>query len=98
MEKECERSECKSLFVPNKSNQKYCSQECCRIVNNEKAKRRYHLLKQYKGGEARVCSVKGCDTILSKYNDSNICNLHRNIMLRKRLREWGWNEDIAEML
>lgn len=71
----CQYDECDNEFEPRTHNQKYCSDECCRIATNIKIKERYYEKKERLSGKKRICKSRGCDTILDRYNDSNICNL-----------------------
>jgi hypothetical protein len=62
---------CGEDFVPRRYNMIYCSPECCRQATNAKIVERYYQKKKPKTRERRLCSE--CPTVLSKYNDSNIC-------------------------
>jgi len=61
-------------FEPKTHNQKYCSDECCRIATNEKLKQSYYEKKERLAGKKRICKKSGCNVILSRYNESNICD------------------------
>lgn len=63
-------------FEPNTHNQKYCSAECCRIATNRRIMERYYERKRNRSGSERLCRSKGCDTRLSRYNDSRYCSVH----------------------
>lgn len=67
----CARAECGNVGLKATHNQKYCSNECCRIETNRKIMKKYHERAAIKRGKTRLC-VK-CDTKLSRYNTSNIC-------------------------
>ena len=69
----CAYDECKKDFEPKTHNQKYCSDECCRIATNIKIKEKYYEKKERLSGKKRVCKSRGCDTILSRYDESDIC-------------------------
>jgi ribosomal protein S27AE len=70
----CAYDECKKDFTPKTHNQKYCSDECCRIATNEKLKQAYYEKKERLAGKKRICKNKGCNVILSRYNNTNICD------------------------
>jgi hypothetical protein len=70
----CAYNKCNKEFTPKTHNQKYCSDECCRIATNEKLKEQYYEKKARLAGKQRTCKTKGCNVILSRYNDSNICD------------------------
>jgi len=61
-------------FEPKTHNQKYCSDECCRIATNEKLKQSYYEKKERLAGKKRICKKSGCNVILSRYNEKNICD------------------------
>ena len=69
----CAYNECKKQFTPKTHNQKYCSDECCRTATNEKLKEAYYERKARLQGKKRMCSTKGCSTILSRYNEGKVC-------------------------
>jgi len=70
----CAYDQCDNEFEPKTHNQKYCSDECCRIATNEKLKEAYYEKKARLAGAKRICKSKGCNVILSRYNESNICD------------------------
>ena len=70
----CAYDECDNEFTPKTHNQKYCSDECCRIATNEKLKQAYYDKKARLAGKQRICKTKVCTSILSRYNESNICD------------------------
>ena len=70
----CSYKECKKDFEPKTHNQKYCSDECCRISTNEKLKDAYYEKKARLSGKERKCKTKDCEVILSRYNETNICD------------------------
>jgi hypothetical protein len=71
----CEYDQCNKEFEPKTHNQKYCSDECCRIATNIKIKQRYHEKKERLGGKKRVCKTRGCGTILDRYHEDDVCYL-----------------------
>jgi hypothetical protein len=70
----CAYNQCDNEFTPKTHNQKYCSDECCRTATNEALKEKYYAKKARLAGERRICKSKGCDTLLSRYSESNTCS------------------------
>ncbi len=68
----CAYKNCNNDFTPKTHNQKYCSDECCKIATNEKIREAYYEKKARLAGKKRVC--KKCTTILSRYNEYNVCS------------------------
>lgn len=68
----CANTECQHPFAPTRHNQKYCSNECCRLVTNNKLKQQYHERRARIKGQMRIC-VNCNITRLSRYNERNIC-------------------------
>lgn len=64
-------AECKEEFEFKTHNQKYCSNHCCRIATNKRIMQKYYEKKERLSGKERRCV--GCNAVLSKYNDSEIC-------------------------
>lgn len=71
LEIHCAREECKKPFRKVTHNQKYCSSECCKVETNRKVMENYHRRVAIKKGAKRPCL--GCGTILSRYNEGDIC-------------------------
>lgn len=69
----CANDGCENEFTPKTHNQKYCSDECCRIATNIKIKQKYYDKKARLAGKQRVCANKECNNVLSRYNSSKIC-------------------------
>lgn len=67
----CAREDCAKEFTAKTHNQKYCSDECCRIATNKRIMEKYYERKAIKSGSARFCS--GCKSKLSRYNYSSKC-------------------------
>lgn len=67
----CAREECGKEFTKVTHNQKYCTNECCRIETNRKIMEQYHERAAIKNGKPRACA--GCGTSLSRYNSNNVC-------------------------
>ncbi len=70
----CIYEKCDNEFIPKTHNQKYCSDECCRIATNEKLKQAYYEKKARLAGKKRLCKTKGCEVVLSRYNNTSICD------------------------
>lgn len=71
----CAREDCGVPFVKKTHNQIYHDDECCRIATNERIMERYYEKKRKRGGEKRYCKGKACDTVLSRYNDGDLCSM-----------------------
>jgi hypothetical protein len=67
----CARAECGKEFHKTTHNQKYCTNECCRIETNRKIMEKYHERAAIKRGKKRSC--KSCGISLSRYNEGKIC-------------------------
>lgn len=85
----CARPECSVVSRKTTHNQKYCSNECCRIETNRKIMEKYHEKAAIRRGKKRAC--KTCSTTLSRYNESNICGACET-------RNRNENKDSAAML
>jgi hypothetical protein len=70
----CAYEECNNEFEAKTHNQKYCSDECCRIATNQKLKEAYYEKKARLAGKQRLCKNSGCNAILSRYNEGKICD------------------------
>ena len=70
----CAFDECNKEFEPHRHNQKYCCSECCKAATNKRIRDKYYATKMRLSGEKRICSTKGCETLLSRYTDGEICN------------------------
>ena len=67
----CANSECAKNFDAKTHNQKYCSDECCRVATNKRIMDKYYEKKAIKRGAVRNC--KKCKSKLSRYNLDPIC-------------------------
>jgi hypothetical protein len=70
----CANDGCVNEFIKTTHNQKYCSDECCRIATNKKIREKYYEEKNRLAGKKRQCSNRGCKNQLSRYNENKICN------------------------
>jgi hypothetical protein len=69
----CFRKECTIEFESKTHNQKYCSDECCRIATNKRIMEKYYEKKAIRNGSLRNC--KKCDAKLSRYNQGTLCSV-----------------------
>lgn len=69
----CANKECAKEFEPKTHNQKYCTDECCRIATNRRIMEKYYEKKAIRNGAVRGC--KKCGSQLSRYNESNLCSI-----------------------
>ena len=68
----CANKECAIEFNPKTHNQKYHNDECCRVATNRIIMEKYYEKKAIRGGSVRNC--ENCKTLLSRYNQKNICS------------------------
>lgn len=73
MTEKCAYQECGKSFEKSTHNQKYCCDVCCRTATNLKIREKYSSNKERLRGKARSCSKRGCDSALSRYNTSSVC-------------------------
>jgi hypothetical protein len=71
----CAREGCGQEFSPTTHNNIFCSDECCKIATLEKARRLSQDKRDRLSGKKRTCSSKDCNGILSRYNETNVCEL-----------------------
>ena len=64
--------ECKNDFEFKTHNQKYCSQQCCRIATNKRIMEKYYAKKARLSGAVRLCE---CGSKLSMYSPDPVCTL-----------------------
>jgi hypothetical protein len=69
----CASKSCNNKFEPKTHNQKYCSDECCKIATNLKIKEKYNAKKDRLAGKKRICKNKGCTSELGRYNEGDVC-------------------------
>jgi hypothetical protein len=67
----CFSKDCGKDFTPKTHNQKYCSDECCRVATNKRIMEKYYEKKKIKNGQLRNC--KSCKQELSRYNFDDLC-------------------------
>jgi hypothetical protein len=79
----CGNKECSKDFTPKTHNQKYCTDECCRIATNKRIMEKYYEKKAIRNGALRNCSKCKCQ--LSRYNQSSLCSTcEKNITIDKK--------------
>lgn len=82
----CFNSSCAKEFKPKTHNQKYCSDECCRVSTNKRIMEKYYEKKAIRNGLERRCR---CGNKLSRYNQGTVCascSENNRIETRKRLK------------
>lgn len=90
----CGNKECAKEFEPKTHNQKYCTDECCRIATNRRIMEKYYEKKAIRNGAARPC--KKCNAQLSRYNQSNYCaTCEKKINLKTRNNLLGMLDEIS---
>ena len=90
----CANSECKKDFTPKTHNQKYCTDECCRIATNRRIMEKYYERKAIRNGALRPCAKCGCQ--LSRYNKGEHCaTCEKNIDLATRVKVKRMLDDIG---
>jgi hypothetical protein len=73
----CAYKDCQGIkeFEPKTHNQKYCSDECCKIATNIKIKEKYYYKKARASGIEFKCISKGCNQKLSRFTTDEICEV-----------------------
>jgi len=90
----CSNESCKKDFTPKTHNQKYCSDECCRVATNKRIMEKYYEKKAIRNGAYRPC--KKCNVQLSRYNKSNLCSsCEKNSSLKNRDKMLGMINDVS---
>lgn len=88
----CDYLECDNEFEPKTHNQKYCSDECCKIATNLKIKEKYYYKKARASGVKFECATKGCNQILSRFTTDLVCEVCK---AKERSKD---RQDILDML
>lgn len=87
----CANPDCNIEFVPKTHNNKFHSDECCRLETNRKIMEKYYERKRQRAGEVRYCIQ--CETTrLSRYNNSSVCGACR------KKKEEQQNHSVIAML
>lgn len=69
----CAHTECGLEFEAKTHNQRYHSDECCRLATNKRIMEKYYERKERRKGGRRICSSPTCNTVLNRYNDLEVC-------------------------
>ena len=90
----CANSQCAKNFKAKTHNQKYCSDECCRIATNRRIMEKYYEKKAIRSGAPRIC--KKCKTKLSRYNQNEVCSTcEKNITQKGKETIWSILSDLS---
>ena len=90
----CANSECKKDFNPKTHNQKYCTDECCRIATNRRIMEKYYEKKAIRNGSKRPCTK--CKAQLSRYNTSSkYSSCEISTKKKKKNKLFGMINDIS---
>jgi hypothetical protein len=90
----CGNKECAKDFEAKTHNQKYCSDECCRIATNRRIMEKYYEKKAIRNGAVRSC--KKCKIQLSRYNQKEVCSIcEKNIGSANKKSLWGILNEIG---
>ena len=79
----CSNDGCENEFEKTTHNQKYCSDECCREATNLKIKQKNQERKDRLSGKKRICKNRGCETILSRYDEDPVCEYCKSKQVTK---------------
>ena len=71
----CAYPECDNEFEPKTHNQKYCSDDCCKIATNLKIKEKYYYKKARASGVKFKCATRGCQQVLNRFTTDKICEV-----------------------
>jgi hypothetical protein len=88
----CAYEDCNNEFEAKTHNQKYCSDECCKIATNVKIKEKYQNAKARRSGVKFVCKNRGCSQVLNRYSNNEECE---GCLAKKKS---GDRKQILEML
>lgn len=81
-------------FTPKTHNQKYCTDECCRIATNKRIMEKYYEKKAIKNGAIRYC--KFCKSKLSRYNSQEVCSTcEKNVSREAKEAIWNILNDLS---
>lgn len=90
----CANKECAKEFESKTHNQKYCSDECCRVATNRRIMEKYYEKKAIRNGAVRQCNK--CNTKLSRYNQGSLCSsCEKKINVTNRGKIIGMINDIS---
>lgn len=83
----CANDDCSNEFEKITYNQKYCSDFCCKEATTAKIRKKYLEKKERLSGKKRICSTRGCNTVLVKYNEGSVCEYCISKKRKKELSE-----------
>lgn len=63
--------ECQKDFEFKTHNQKYCSNQCCRVSTNKRIMQKYYEKRERLAGKERLC--RDCLAPLSRHNPLEVC-------------------------
>ena len=90
----CANQECAKEFEAKTHNQKYCTDECCRVATNRRIMEKYYEKKAIRNGARRGC--RKCGAQLSRYNEANLCSAcNRKVNQDQRSRLLGMINEIS---
>lgn len=90
----CYRKECEVEFESKTHNQKYCSDECCRIATNKRIMEKYYEKKAIRNGSLRSCTK--CGGKLSRYNQNTLCSIcEKNRSAKSNAKLLGMLDEIS---
>ena len=93
--RKCALDSCDEVFSPRVHNQRFHSRECTRVYTNARILAQYHQ-KKNRVLTGRKCKTRNCDTVLSRYNEEEICASCENKAHIKKLEDWGWEVEKDE--
>ena len=70
----CAYEPCGVEYIKSTHNQKFHSDECCRLATNKRIMEKYYERKARLKGAVRICKTPTCNTKLSRYNASKFCS------------------------
>lgn len=90
----CGNKDCAKEFNAKTHNQKYCSDECCRVATNKRIMEKYYEKKAIRNGAFRGC--KKCKVKLSRYNQTDLCTVcEKKINLTNKESLLGMIDEIS---
>lgn len=90
----CANKECAKIFDAKTHNQKYCSDNCCRIATNRRIMEKYYEKKAIRNGAFRACTK--CGISLSRYNINTVCSVcEKKISGKNRQKLMGMIDEVS---
>jgi hypothetical protein len=75
----CANKDCAKDFEPKTHNQKYCSDDCCRVATNKKIMEKYYEKKAIRSGSKRYNQLSICSKCEKNNSSSDRSKLLRMI-------------------